>query len=161
MDNTVSKALIFQTVEDFDSKAIQGKIVFTNGCFDLLHSGHLNTLVSARALGDLLVVGLNHDSSVKKIKGVHRPVHGWEERAFHLSMLRCVDVVIGFEEDTPLKLIRQLRPDIITKGGDYKMNEMIGREFVTEYGGEVVILPYLKGHSTTKLIKTLKKGKKK
>ncbi len=134
----------------------KGKIVFTNGCFDILHHGHFRTLEESKALGDILIVGLNSDDSVKRLKGSERPINGWAKRAEQLQNISCVDFIIGFSEDTPLELITALRPHIITKGGDYKVEKMIGKDIVMSYGGEVVILPYHEGYSTTSIIE---KGK--
>lgn len=123
-------------------------VVFTNGCFDILHRGHLTYLQQAAALGDHLIIGLNSDNSVRKLKGAERPVNGEEDRAFMLASLRCVDDVVIFGEDTPEKLLSHLRPDILVKGGDYRVEEVAGRQ----YAGKVEILPFVDGYSTTKLI---------
>lgn len=131
------------------------KIVFTNGCFDILHAGHVKNLEAAKSHGDILIVGLNSDASVKMLKGPKRPINSWKDRATVLSSLRCVDVLIGFEEQTPINLIRHIRPDVICKGGDYKPSEMIGSEYVASYGGSVLILPYHKGYSTTEIIQEM------
>ena len=128
------------------------KIVFTNGCFDILHKGHFYVLEESRNLGDILVVGLNSDDSVKGLKGRDRPINKWVTRAQALAQLSCVDYIIKFTEPTPLALIKDLKPDIITKGGDYSMEQMIGREEVLGYGGQVKIIPFLKGFSTTSII---------
>ena len=127
------------------------KIVFTNGCFDLLHYGHVKFLQEARKLGDILVVGLNSDDSIRRIKGKGRPIMKENDRAGLLMALKCVDDVIIFKEDTPLGLIKNIMPDVIVKGGDWKKKDVIGKEFAKE----VVIIPYLKGYSTTNLIKKI------
>lgn len=132
------------------------KIAFTNGCFDILHYGHIKYLEEAKGKADILAVGLNSDSSVKKIKGKNRPVNKQLERAGVLSALSAVDFVAIFNAQTPLKLIRLIRPDVLIKGGDWKLNEIVGGHFVKAHGGRVLTIPYLKGHSTTEAIKRIK-----
>ncbi|MGH8103082.1 MAG: D-glycero-beta-D-manno-heptose 1-phosphate adenylyltransferase [bacterium] len=134
-----------------------GKVVFTNGVFDLLHPGHVNYLKEARALGQALVVGLNTDRSARKLKGVGRPIQSESARADVLAALQAVDFVVLFDDETPIKLIRKVRPDILVKGGDYTPDKVIGREFVESYGGQVRILPYRDGHSTSRLIQKIRK----
>jgi D-beta-D-heptose 7-phosphate kinase/D-beta-D-heptose 1-phosphate adenosyltransferase len=131
------------------------RIVFTNGCFDLLHIGHVRYLEKAKALGDVLVVGVNSDSSVRKLKGPKRPILPEEERAGILSGLGCVDYITIFSEIDPLKLITSLRPDVLVKGGDWTKEQTVGKEVVERSGGEVVILPFVKGASTSNLIHTI------
>lgn len=131
------------------------KIVFTNGCFDILHVGHVTYLKKARSLGDVLVVGLNSDRSVRSIKGEGRPVNTELDRAEVLAALGSVDYVAVFDEDTPEKLIKKLRPDILVKGGDWKEDDIVGAEFVKSHGGRVVRIPFVKGHSTTSLIRRI------
>ena len=131
------------------------KVVFTNGCFDLLHRGHVEYLAQARALGDVLIVGLNSDSSVRRIKGGGRPFVPQEDRAIVLASLAVVDYVVIFEEDTPYRLIQSLKPDVLVKGGDYKKEEVVGRDVVEQAGGRVVILPYVEGRSTSALIQRI------
>ena len=138
-----------------DLKAKGKRIVFTNGCFDLLHIGHIRYLEEARALGDFLVVGVNSDSSVRKLKGPQRPVLPEEERAEILSGLGCVDYITLFDEIDPLKLITSLHPHILVKGGDWTKEQTVGKEVVERSGGEVVIIPFVKGASTSNLIKTI------
>ena len=128
------------------------KIVFTNGCFDLLHVGHLRYLEKAKALGDLLVVGVNSDDSVREIKGPRRPLLPLRERMELLAGLSCVDYVTSFDEPTPLGLITLLKPDVLAKGGDWTPETTVGRETVEQSGGRVVILPYIEGTSTSHLI---------
>ena len=128
-------------------------IVFTNGCFDILHKGHITYLTKARELGDYLIVGLNSDSSVTQIKGPERPINNEHFRFEKLLELNSVDDVIIFKENTPQNLINELEPNILVKGGDYKKNEIVGAREVEEKGGEVVILPLVPGYSTTKIIK--------
>lgn len=132
------------------------KLVFTNGVFDILHAGHVRYLREARALGDLLIVGLNSDASVRRLgKGPNRPINGLADRMAVLSELRCVDAVVPFEEDTPEALIAALRPEIHVKGGDYRADDLPEAKIVRGYGGEVVILPLLEGRSTTNTLRRL------
>lgn len=137
-------------------KLHQQKIVFTNGCFDVLHFGHVHYLLQAKALGDILVVGLNSDDSVRRLKGPSRPINGEKERAFVLAALACVDYVVVFEEDTPKELIETVRPDVLVKGGDYALNQIVGADFVTQNGGSVTTLPFVEGFSSTRIIEQLK-----
>lgn len=127
------------------------KIVFTNGCFDLIHPGHLHYLAEARSLGHRLVVGLNSDASVSRLKGAHRPIVDQDARALLLASLAFVDMVVIFEEDTPLELITALGVDILVKGGDYKADEIVGAKEVKASGGDVQILSFLPGYSTSKI----------
>lgn len=131
------------------------KIVFTNGCFDILHVGHVRYLRRARALGDRLVIALNTDQSVKKIKGPERPVTAQSDRAEVLSALECVDYLIFFGEPTPESLIKAVKPDFLVKGGDWKKESIVGWKFVESYGGKVKSLPFVKGFSTTGLIQKI------
>jgi rfaE bifunctional protein nucleotidyltransferase chain/domain len=133
-----------------------GRVVFTNGVFDLLHPGHVDVLVGARARGDALVVGVNSDASVRRLKGAERPVRGEGERAYVLAALECVDAVTLFEQDTPLELVQALQPDVIVKGGDYSPDTVVGAHVVRARGGEVVIIPLTPGHSTTSTIERLR-----
>lgn len=132
------------------------QIVFTNGCFDLLHPGHLAVLAAARDLGDKLIVGLNTDSSVKRLKGENRPVQNEVARAELLAALSIVDAVVLFDEDTPEKLIELVTPDYLVKGGDYKAEDVVGYNHVTQHGGQVVIVPLVEGLSTTNMLQSLK-----
>lgn len=132
------------------------KIVFTNGCFDVLHFGHVHYLLQAKALGDILVIGLNSDDSVRRLKGPTRPINGENERAFVLAALVCVDYVTLFEEDTPEELIKVLRPDVLVKGGDYTLDNIVGADFVTQNGGIVTTIPFVEGFSSTLIIEKLK-----
>jgi len=138
-----------------DLRAKGKRVVFTNGCFDLLHVGHIRYLEKARTLGDVLIVGLNTDRSVQTIKGPHRPILPEEERAEVLSGLWCVDYVTLFDEPTPLELITSLQPDVLVKGGDWAKETTVGREVVEESGGEVVILPFVEGSSSSNIIETI------
>ncbi|MEW6607985.1 MAG: D-glycero-beta-D-manno-heptose 1-phosphate adenylyltransferase [bacterium] len=134
----------------------QGKqIVFTNGCFDILHYGHIKYLEEAKTYGDILIVAINSDESIKKIKGDTRPLMPQEDRAYILSALSCVDYVLIFEEIEPVRIISELIPDVLVKGGDYQLNEIKGREIVTSAGGKVLTIPEIKGKSTTNLIQTI------
>jgi len=128
------------------------RIVFTNGCFDLLHRGHIHNLDRAKEMGDVLVVGLNSDSSVSKLKGPGRPVNDQQTRAELLGALDSVDYIIIFSEDTPLNLLFSIRPDILVKGGDYKLDEIVGYQEVASWGGEVKSIPLLEGYSTSSII---------
>ncbi len=135
----------------------QGKtIVFTNGCFDIIHPGHIHLLRSARELGEVLFVGLNDDESVKRLKGKTRPVNPLSARAEVLSAIRYVDYIVPFSEDTPLNLIRAIKPDVLVKGGDWKEGEIVGGDLVKARNGRVVVVPYLRGYSTTELLKKLR-----
>ncbi len=134
----------------------QGKsVVFTNGCFDLLHVGHVNYLLDAAQLGDILVVAVNSDASVRRLKGADRPVISQDSRAALLAALACVDHVLGFAEDTPHTLLRQIRPDVLVKGGTYRVEEVVGRETVEEYGGRVCVVGCVEGVSTTEILDSI------
>ena len=134
-------------------KKIQKKIIFSNGCFDLLHKGHIDLLAKARSLGDVLIVGLNSDVSVKALKGDKRPIQNQKVRFNNLLKLNSVDLIIIFEEETPLKLIKKIQPNIIVKGQDYKVKHVVGYNTIKSWGGEVVLVPLTKGYSTTSIIK--------
>ena len=131
------------------------RVVFTNGCFDLLHRGHVEVLSGARAFGDVLVVGLNSDASVRRLKGAPRPLVSEEDRALVLAALEAVDAVTVFEEDTPRELIAALLPDVLVKGGDYRPEDVVGRREVEDAGGVVRILPLVEGRSSTALARGL------
>lgn len=126
--------------------------MFTNGCFDILHRGHVSYLAAARELGDVLVVGLNTDASVRRLKGPSRPVNEAEDRAFVLAGLEAVDHVVFFEQDTPERLIQMLLPDVLVKGGDYRADQVAGAEAVAAAGGKTLILPLVSGRSTTAIL---------
>jgi D-beta-D-heptose 7-phosphate kinase / D-beta-D-heptose 1-phosphate adenosyltransferase len=134
------------------------RLVFTNGCFDLLHVGHVKYLQKARTFGDLLVIGLNSDASVRRLKGESRPLIGEAERAHILAALDCVDYVVIFDEDTPLRLINTLRPQVLVKGGDYTPERVVGKEVVESYGGRVELVTFVDGKSTTSIIDKIRKG---
>ena len=133
------------------------KIVFTNGCFDLLHRGHVEYLAKASDKGDVLVVGLNTDASVRRLKGEGRPINDETARATVLASLNCVDAVVLFDEDTPYELIKAVRPDVLVKGADYKPEEIVGYDIVTSYGGKVETVDLVEGYSTTGMIESLKR----
>lgn len=139
-----------------DLRSNDKKIVFTNGCFDILHKGHVYYLRESKALGDILFIGLNSDASVKRLKGDDRPINSELDRAYILDALEFVDFIVIFEEDTPLNLIQEIRPDVYTKGGDYSLENIIGpglgSRIVEDYGGSVVLVKLVEGYSTTALI---------
>lgn len=129
------------------------KVVFTNGVYDILHAGHVELLEKSRSLGDILIVGLNSDDSARRLgKGPERPINKWKDRAAVLSALACVDAVVGFDEDTPAEILAKLRPDVLVKGGDYRKEQVAGRESA----GRVVIVPLKKGYSTTAIVRRLR-----
>lgn len=131
-------------------------MVFTNGVFDLLHPGHVDLLTTARAAGDALIVGMNSDDSVRRLKGPSRPVRTEADRAYVLAALECVDQVVIFGEDTPLELVQRLRPDVIVKGGDYAEETIVGAREVKSWGGRVIVVPLTPNQSTTKIIERMK-----
>ena len=132
------------------------KVIFTNGCFDLIHLGHLEILARSADLGDKLIVGINSDMSIKKIKGNSRPIIEEDSRAKQLAAIEFVDAVILFNEDTPYDLINVLKPDVLTKGGDYKKNDIVGNQLINKEQGEVVIIPLTQGYSTTSILEKIK-----
>lgn len=132
------------------------KLVFTNGVFDILHRGHVEYLYAARALGDALVVAINTDASVRRLKGKDRPINTDEDRALVLAGLGCVDYVTFFADDTPRSLITALLPDVLVKGGDYTPETIVGREAVESAGGQVVVIPFVKGRSTTQTLRKIR-----
>ncbi len=138
-----------------DLKAKGKRIVFTNGCFDLLHIGHVRYLEKAKALGDVLVIGVNSDSSVRKLKGPKRPILPEKERTEILSGLGCVDYITPFDEINPLKLIASLQPNVLVKGGDWTKDQIVGKRVVERSGGKVFIIPFVKRASTSNLIETI------
>ncbi len=135
----------------------QKKIVFTNGCFDIIHLGHIDYLSRAKNLGDKLLIGLNTDESVRQIKGLHRPVADQDSRAVFLASLRFIDGVVLFNETTPYNLIREIIPDILVKGSDYRIENIVGADIVSENGGRIVTIQFLEGYSTTGVIEKIKK----
>ena len=150
MNNILSKASMKFLREKF--KEEKKKVVFTNGVFDIIHSGHIDYLVKAKALGDILIVGLNSDSSVRKIKGEKRPIVSQTDRAFVLSNLKPVDYVVLFEEDTPLEIIKALVPDVLVKGADWSLDKIIGSDVVLNKGGEVKNISFVNDQSTSGII---------
>lgn len=134
------------------------KIVFTNGCFDILHTGHVRYLAAARALGDLLVVGVNSDASVRGLKGDRRPVNSEQDRAEVLAALASVDYIVVFSEPDPYRVIKELQPDVLVKGGDWPVDKIIGGDIVTARGGKVVNVPFVEGSSTTGTIEKILKS---
>ncbi|MCB0522060.1 MAG: D-glycero-beta-D-manno-heptose 1-phosphate adenylyltransferase [Lewinellaceae bacterium] len=134
------------------------RIVFTNGCFDLLHIGHVHYLAGAKDLGQRLVVGVNSDESVRRLKGPQRPIQAEPSRMYVLASLACVDLVVLFKEDTPYELIKNLLPDVLVKGGDWQPAQIIGSDIVLAAGGQVRSLPYLEGFSTTNIEVKIRKG---
>ena len=152
-----SKVISINNITDIikREKSFNKKIVFTNGCFDILHKGHVTYLKKAKSLGDILILGLNSDDSVKRLKGESRPVNKESDRASVLEALECIDYIVIFTEDTPLNLIKTVMPDILVKGGDYKVEEVVGRE----YAKEVKIIDFVTGYSTTSTINKLNGSK--
>ncbi len=135
------------------------KIVFTNGCFDIIHPGHIDYLSQARDLGDILVLGLNTDQSVRRLnKGSNRPINDERTRAYVLAGLACVDLIVFFDEETPYNLIKLLQPNVLVKGNDYEVEKIIGFDILKENGGEVITIPFLEGYSTSSLIKKIIEG---
>ena len=152
-DKILSAEILIQRCSGW--RAAGSQIVFTNGCFDILHRGHLDYLARAASLGNKLIVGVNTDGSVKKLKGSGRPINNELDRAFALASLLLVDAVCLFEEETPLKLIEECRPNILAKGGDYTPDTVIGADFVRSLGGTVEIIPFVTGYSTTGIIEKI------
>lgn len=146
----LTKQTLEQAIADF--KKSNKKIVFTNGCFDLLHIGHIRYLEQAKSLGDVLIVGINTDASVQVLKGPTRPIQNENDRAEILASLKAVDHTVLFGEETPINLIKQVKPDILVKGGDWKKEQIVGWNFVESYGGEVKSLQFVDGKSTTNII---------
>ena len=140
-------------------RAAGERVVFTNGVFDLLHRGHVEYLEEARALGDRLVAGVNSDASVRRLKGPQRPIVPAEERAELLGALASVDLAVIFDDDTPERLIHAVRPDVLVKGGDWTLDQIVGREFVESYGGRVLAIPLREGYSTSALVQRILEGK--
>lgn len=134
------------------------RIVFTNGCFDILHAGHVQYLEEAKALGDILILGLNSDASVSRLKGNSRPIIDEQNRALMLAGLQSVDYVCVFRQDTPLKMIQQIQPDVLVKGGDWAVEEIVGSEYVLEHGGEVKTIRFREGLSTSLIIDKIKRS---
>lgn len=145
-------------LSDFLIKTKDKRVVFTNGCFDILHRGHVTYLNEAKSLGDILVMGLNSDASVKRLKGQERPINSELDRKFVLENLRAVDYVFIFEEDTPYNLIKKIQPDVLVKGGDWKAEDIVGSDIVLNKGGVVKSLNFVNGFSTTNTIEKINKN---
>ena len=151
------------SIEELENKANTWKqtgeeVVFTNGCFDIIHRGHIEVLAQTADLGDRLIIGLNSDSSIQKLKGKNRPIIDEKSRAILLASLSFVDAVVLFSEDTPINLISTLLPDILAKGGDYKIKTIVGHEIVQKNGGEVILVPFIDGFSSTTIIEKIRKS---
>lgn len=155
-DQTYHKILTLDMLDGFRQEHKDEKIVFTNGCFDILHVGHVRYMQEAAKMGDVFVIGLNSDASVKRLKGPERPVNNESDRAEILSSLGFVDYVIIFEDDTPYELIKKVQPDILVKGGDYNPDNVVGRDIVEARGGKLVLIPFVEGKSTTNIINKIK-----
>tara|TARA_B100000579_G_C22814484_1_gene847050 strand:+ start:952 stop:1449 length:498 start_codon:yes stop_codon:yes gene_type:complete len=148
------------TLEEISNRVLRWrkesrKLVFTNGCFDILHSGHVRYLQTASGFGDILILGLNSDSSIRKLKGSLRPIMNQDDRAYILSAIKAIDCIVIFDEETPAKLIQTICPDVLVKGGDYLPEDVVGNDTVSENGGIVKIVPYVEGKSTSEIIKTI------
>ena len=156
---TEKKIVAFSRVKALASglRAKGKRVVFTNGCFDILHAGHVKYLEKAKSLGDILMLGLNSDCSVKKIKGPSRPIVSQKDRAIVIASLGFIDYVIIFGDVTPLRLIKAIKPHVLVKGADWKVGKIVGADFVKSYGGRVVTIPLVKGRSTTGLIRGIQK----
>ena len=139
-----------------DWKEENKKIVFTNGCFDLIHLGHIEVIARSADLGDILIIGVNTDNSIKRLKGKNRPIVEEISRAKQLAALEFVDAVVLFDQDTPIDLIKVINPNVITKGGDYNTDQVIGNDIITQNDGEVVIIPLTQGYSTTSILEKIK-----
>lgn len=153
----MTKVFEYSEIEDQVQKwRDQGKkIVFTNGCFDILHRGHIESLQIAKSYGDILIVGLNSDRSVRSVKGKDRPFVSQDDRAYMLSQLMFVDAICIFDDDTPIELLKKIRPDILTKGGDYTLDGVVGRDMVEKWGGKVMTVALIEGRSTTSIIEKI------
>ena len=158
VENSASKILDRRSASKLRGLTPEKKIVFTNGCFDILHVGHIRYLRQAAALGDMLVVGLTSDASVRRLKGEDRPVNTEADRAELLASLEFVDYIVVFEEDTPYELIKQIQPDVLVKGGDYAPEDVVGRDIVEEHGGKLVLIDFVEGKSTTGIIHRIRNG---
>ena len=141
-----------------DQRTNGRRVVFTNGCFDLLHVGHVTSLSEAASWGDLLIVAMNTDQSIRRLKGETRPVIGQSDRATMLTALECVDYVVPFDENTPLQLLHAIRPDVLVKGGSYSVDQVVGHEVVESYGGVVAVTRLLEGMSTTDLLQRIQQS---
>ena len=153
-DKIISSGLILNKVKAW--KKNNQKIVFTNGCFDIIHLGHIELLAKAGDLGDKLIIGINSDSSIKSLKGEERPVFDEKSRSMIIAALNFVDAVVVFEELTPLEIIKKIHPEIIVKGGDYNEDDVVGKDFISNYDGSVIILPLTKGFSSTSILNKIR-----
>lgn len=151
------KLITDEYLKDNENLFADKKVVFTNGCFDLLHPGHIHYLEKAKSFGDILIVGLNSDESIKRLKGVNRPINNVEFRVQMLAGLSSVDFIIIFESNTPLELITSIKPDVLIKGGDYTIDKIVGANETQKNGGAVMIIPFLKGYSSTSIIEKIQK----
>lgn len=142
-------------IKEMFKKRKKGELVFTNGCFDIIHYGHVQYLQKAKAKGDILIVGLNSDESVRRLKGEKRPINSQEDRAAILAEFKSVDFIVIFHEDTPLNLIKAIKPDILVKGADWSNKTIVGSDIVKSYGGKTLTIPYLKNRSTSGIIKKI------
>ena len=156
MHNIIPIQDIESFVNNLRQKNANVRIVFTNGIFDILHRGHVTYLEEAKSLGDILILGLNSDESARRLKGKDRPFVDQDDRAFVLSRLESVDIVSIFEDDTPINLIKNIKPDVLVKGGDYNLSEIVGRDFVESNSGKVCTIPFIIRKSTTNLINKIK-----
>lgn len=151
--------MIINNIQELQKKLFQNrnkKVVFTNGCFDIIHAGHVKYLKEAKTKGDILIIGINSDSSIKKLKGPKRPINSLENRQIVLDALKPVDYVIPFNEETPYNLIKQIIPDVLVKGGDWSINQIVGADIVLANQGKVLSLSFKEGFSTTNIIKKIK-----
>lgn len=155
IDLSTAKLIDRRDLEKWDRNRTE-PLIWTNGCFDIIHTGHIHYLHECKKLGGQLIVGLNSDDSVRRLKGPGRPIIGLEDRIVHLSAFFFVDYVVVFDTDTPLEMIKLVRPDKLVKGGDYKVEEIVGYEEVTNYGGQVLTIPLVPGKSTTSIIEKIK-----
>ncbi|MDB5020757.1 MAG: D-beta-D-heptose 1-phosphate adenosyltransferase [Pedobacter sp.] len=155
-DKIVSLSKLSSKLDEW--RSAKKRIVFTNGCFDLLHAGHIAYLTDAAALGDILVLGLNSDRSVQRIKGPERPINDEKTRSAVLAGMFFIDAIVFFDEDTPLNVIKTVLPDVLVKGGDYKIEDIVGAQETVENGGEVQVLTFLPGYSSTAIIDKIRKN---
>ena len=158
LDNVCSKIVTLPQVVERLRASKDKKVVFTNGCFDLVHRGHVDYLAKARDLGDLLILGLNSDASVRRLKGPERPIVDEQSRALLLAAFGFVDYVVLFDDDTPLRLIEAILPDVLVKGGDYQIKDIVGHDIVQARGGRVVTIPFVEGFSTTNIVDKLRQS---
>ena len=155
LQNIQKKIITLDRWQQIRKAQSYGKVVFTNGCFDVLHHGHISYLSQARDLGDCLVIGLNSDAAVRRLKGANRPINGEQDRALLLAALQFVDYIILFEEDTPYHLISLIVPDVLVKGGDYSIPQIVGADIVMQNGGSVQTIDFVEGYSSTQTIQKM------